>query len=285
MTCCRGSTRPSSTSRGSATDVDAAAAAILERFARPSARWSSPAAGVRLSGAHADVPAVGRASSACPVVTGWNAHDVSGTDHPLYCGRPGTIGDRGGNMVTQSSDLLLVLGSRLNIRQVSYNWTSFARGCLQDLGRHRSGRAAEAEREAGYAGRRRPQGPHPGAVAAAPMTGRARSTANGWPGLAERGAEVPDGAAGISDQTRSCHPYVAMEAMFDALDEDDVIVTGNGSACVVGFPGGAPEARPAAVDATRAARRWAMICPAAIGVCAATRHSSGSSRSPATAAS
>jgi acetolactate synthase-1/2/3 large subunit len=26
----------------------------------------------------------------------------------------------------QSADLLLVLGSRLNIRQVSYNWDSFA---------------------------------------------------------------------------------------------------------------------------------------------------------------
>ena len=30
-------------------------------------------------------------------------------------------------MVTQSADLLLILGSRLNIRQVSYNWKSFAR--------------------------------------------------------------------------------------------------------------------------------------------------------------
>jgi hypothetical protein len=42
-------------------------------------------------------------------------------------GRPGTIGDRAGNFVVQSADLLLILGSRLNIRQVSYNWQSFAR--------------------------------------------------------------------------------------------------------------------------------------------------------------
>src|SRR5690606_8585183 len=45
--------------------------------------------------------------------------------------RPGTVGDRGGNMVTQSADLLLVLGSRLNIRQVSYNWKSFARAAYK----------------------------------------------------------------------------------------------------------------------------------------------------------
>jgi acetolactate synthase-1/2/3 large subunit len=61
-----------------------------------------------------------------PVVTAWNAHDVIWDDHPLYCGRPGTIGNRGGNFVVQKSDLLFVLGCRLNIRQISYNWANFA---------------------------------------------------------------------------------------------------------------------------------------------------------------
>ncbi len=31
----------------------------------------------------------------------------------------------------QNADLLLILGSRLNIRQVSYNWTSFARAAFK----------------------------------------------------------------------------------------------------------------------------------------------------------
>ena len=39
----------------------------------------------------------------------------------------GDIGDRAGNFTVQNSDVLLVLGSRLNIRQTSYNWASFAR--------------------------------------------------------------------------------------------------------------------------------------------------------------
>ena len=45
----------------------------------------------------------------------------------LYIGRPGTVGDRAGNFTVQNSDLLIVLGSRLNIRQISYNYKSFAR--------------------------------------------------------------------------------------------------------------------------------------------------------------
>ena len=48
-------------------------------------------------------------------------------DHKLYIGKAGTVGDRAGNFAVQNSDLLLVLGSRLNIRQVSYNYKMFAR--------------------------------------------------------------------------------------------------------------------------------------------------------------
>jgi acetolactate synthase I/II/III large subunit len=61
-----------------------------------------------------------------PVTTAWT-HDTITTDDPHFCGRPGTIGDRPGNFTVQNSDLLLVLGSRLNLRQVSYNWDFFAR--------------------------------------------------------------------------------------------------------------------------------------------------------------
>ncbi len=61
-----------------------------------------------------------------PIVTAWT-HDTISSDHALFAGRPGTIGTRPGNFTVQSADLVLVLGSRLNIRQVSYNWDSFAK--------------------------------------------------------------------------------------------------------------------------------------------------------------
>jgi len=62
-----------------------------------------------------------------PVVTGFNAHDCIDSAHPLFAGRPGTIGDRAGNFAVQNSDLLLVVGSRLNVRQTGYASDKFAR--------------------------------------------------------------------------------------------------------------------------------------------------------------
>ena len=66
-----------------------------------------------------------------PVVTAWNAHDLLADDNPYYCGRPGSVGTRGGNFVVQNADLLLVLGCRMNIRQISYNYKSFAKNAYK----------------------------------------------------------------------------------------------------------------------------------------------------------
>ena len=62
-----------------------------------------------------------------PVVTGWNSIDCMYDTHPLYVGRAGHMGDRAGNFAVQNSDLLLSLGSRLSIRQVGYNYKTWAR--------------------------------------------------------------------------------------------------------------------------------------------------------------
>jgi acetolactate synthase-1/2/3 large subunit len=62
-----------------------------------------------------------------PVVTGWNSIDLIADDHPLYVGRGGIMGDRAGNFAIQNSDLVLSLGSRLSIRQVGYNYKTWAR--------------------------------------------------------------------------------------------------------------------------------------------------------------
>lgn len=85
-----------------------------------------PGTGVRISGAHADfLKLVERLG--IPVAPGWNAQDVVDDANPYYVGRPGTVGDRAGNFAVQNADLLLVLGCRLNIRQISYNFAAFAR--------------------------------------------------------------------------------------------------------------------------------------------------------------
>jgi acetolactate synthase-1/2/3 large subunit len=55
-----------------------------------------------------------------PVMTAWNSHDLVEDTNPLYAGRPGTIGTRGGNFVFQNADLILVIGCRMNLRQIGY---------------------------------------------------------------------------------------------------------------------------------------------------------------------
>ena len=80
--------------------------------------------GVRAAGVAHLVPKLAEVLNA-PVVTAWT-HDVIDGDDPLFAGRPGTIGTRAGNFAVQTADVILVLGSRLNIRQVSYNWSAFA---------------------------------------------------------------------------------------------------------------------------------------------------------------
>lgn len=66
-----------------------------------------------------------------PVVTAWNSNDLLWDEHPLYAGRPGSVGNRAGNFTVQNSDCLIVLGSRLNIRLVSYNWENFAKNAFK----------------------------------------------------------------------------------------------------------------------------------------------------------
>ena len=62
-----------------------------------------------------------------PFVTTFNGFDIASSDNPLYMGRIGTIGQRAGNFTLQNADLVLFLGTRNNIRQISYNWEMFAR--------------------------------------------------------------------------------------------------------------------------------------------------------------
>lgn len=81
--------------------------------------------GVRLAGAIPEMLSLAEARQ-IPVTTAWT-HDLLPSNHPLFCGRQGTIGTRAGNFVVQNADLVLILGSRLCIRQISYNWQSFAR--------------------------------------------------------------------------------------------------------------------------------------------------------------
>ncbi len=248
------------------TDLPAAAQAILSKLLTAERPVVFAGGGVRISGAHAEfLKVIDRLG--IPVVTGWNAHDALWNEHPLYCGRPGTIGDRGGNMVTQSADFLLVLGSRLNIRQVSYNWKSFAREAYKvwvdiDPVELQKPNVVPDMPICADLGSLLP------ALSAADYAGPTAAHTKWLAWARERAAKFPV----VLPEYQNCpsiHPYVAMDELFARLEEDDTVVTGNGSACVVSFQ---------TAKLQRGQRLWTNSgcatmgydLPAAIGVCAAT---------------
>ena len=102
------------------------ARAILEKIKSSSRPVINAGNGIRIGQAHEVFRRVVD-KLGIPVVTGWNSQDCIEDEHPLYTGRGGGMGDRAGNFAIQNSDLVLSLGSRLSIRQVGYNYTTWAR--------------------------------------------------------------------------------------------------------------------------------------------------------------
>lgn len=82
--------------------------------------------GIRLSGGYEKFRSVAEKLN-IPIVTYWNAVDLIEDENPLYCGRAGNMGDRPGNWAIQNADLILAVGTRISIRQVGYNWKTWAR--------------------------------------------------------------------------------------------------------------------------------------------------------------
>jgi acetolactate synthase-1/2/3 large subunit len=62
-----------------------------------------------------------------PVIGTFARYDIIKNDHKLFFGRYGTVGNRMANFTVQNSDLIIAIGTRLNIRAISYNWEFFGR--------------------------------------------------------------------------------------------------------------------------------------------------------------
>lgn len=62
-----------------------------------------------------------------PVLATFNGIDLVSSGNPYLIGKIGTLGSRAGNFALQNADFVLGVGTRNNIRQVSYNWNVFAR--------------------------------------------------------------------------------------------------------------------------------------------------------------
>lgn len=192
--------------------------------------------GVRSAGMEAQFMRIAK-TLGIPVVTAWTGIDLIASDDPLFCGRPGDLGDRGGNFTVQNADLLLVLGTRLGLRQVSYNWKSFARAAFKiqvDVDETELRKPTvhiempitsdlkdflptfESELNSGtYSGEA-----HRGWLA------WCKERQRRYPVFQAPHREIKDDRI---------NPYYFINTLFSQLNPDDIVVCGNGSANVVSF--------------------------------------------------
>jgi acetolactate synthase I/II/III large subunit len=82
-------------------------------------------AGVRLSGAEQAARELALSAN-IPVLTSRLGMDLIEHDHPLFVGRPGTYGDRAANYTVQNADLMIVIGCRLSVGLIGYDYQDFA---------------------------------------------------------------------------------------------------------------------------------------------------------------
>jgi len=172
-----------------------------------------------------------------PVVTTFNGFDLIASNSDYFIGRIGTLGSRAGNFALQNADLVICLGTRNNIRQVSYNWASFARQAKKiiiDID------DAELRKKT--------------------IKGDLLIHSDAKVFITKLLKEIPDGFKVDKTWREWClvrkkkypvvldeykipnghfiHPYHFIEELTTLLDDNAIVVGGNGTACVVLFQAG-----------------------------------------------
>jgi acetolactate synthase-1/2/3 large subunit len=213
-------------------DLDAAVSRVLERLRAAERPVIYAGTGIRLSGQYETfLKLAGRLG--IPVATAWNSNDLLPDEHPAYAGRPGSIGNRAGNFTVQNSDCLLVLGSRLNIRLVSYNWENFARHAYKIAVDVDAAELKKPTLKIDYP-------VHADLREFLPALDRA--TADWAPRHArwlawcrERVKRYPVVLAEYWKLAEKVNPYCFMDRLFARLREGEIVVCGDGTACVTAF--------------------------------------------------
>lgn len=219
--------------------------------------------GIHCAGAQNDLRAF-LDKTQIPVLGTFNGFDLIPSDDPLFAGRIGTVGQRAGNFALQNADVVLCVGTRNNIRQVSYNWENFAKNAKKivvdidpselkkptvrpdlpicaDAGDFLRGLTAQV-----------------GLLDIAPWREYCRKMRAKYPPLREFSI----------NQSDKVHPYLFMEKLSQILPPESRVVASNGTACVAFFQAFESKAgERLLLNSGDASMGYGL--PAAIGVCAA----------------
>jgi len=206
---------------------------IIQRIMKAERPVLMVGTGIRISGAHEEFLKLVELLN-IPVVTAWNAHDCIHDDHRLYFGRPGTVGDRAGNFIVQNADLLLVLGCRLNIRQISYNFESFARNAYKII--------VDIDPVELQKPTIKPDMPVCADVTdlitkmIEELSPKALIPKNDWLEWCRvRKERYPVVLKEYWERNEPVNPYCFFDALSKELEEGQIVVSANGSACVCSF--------------------------------------------------
>jgi len=205
---------------------------VIEKLQKANKPLILAGTGVRLSGAIDSLKKLVEKYN-IPVATAWT-HDLIESDHPLFVGRPGTIGTRAGNFCLQAADLVIVIGSRLNIRQTGYNFKDFAKNAfivqvdidISELTKKTTRIDNKVISDA--------------KLFIDKLNLKLQETTlpsyDHWIKWCKEVNEKFDiGKEHTQQSTKDLNPYIAVKTIFDYLKDDDVIVCGNASACIIPF--------------------------------------------------
>ncbi len=204
--------------------------------------------GIRLAGAMEEFQKVVELLGV-PVCTYWDAIDLIETDHPLYVGRGGNMGDRPGNFAVQNADLILAIGNRLPIRVTGYNWKTWARAAKVimvdiDAGEmkkptihveqqvHADARVFLSELLEQLLIR---EGKEEPSVEEECLEGTEQAEASGWVEICQNWKKkYPVVTEAQKAEDVPANPYAVFDIISRALPEGITTITSNGTCCVAG---------------------------------------------------
>ena len=166
-----------------------------------------------------------------PVVTAWAANDTLAADNECFIGVPGTLGTRAGNFAVQQCDLLISLGSRMNVRTVGYNKGDFGSNaykvmidiCEAELHKptYQPDLAIQADVKNVICELLKVEYDRP-------------AKHDKWLHWCQKVREsFPVVMDTYRNTGRNINPYVFTECLYEELSNNDTIVCSNGSSCVI----------------------------------------------------